>query len=487
MQPTLEAIEELAARARSGAVVLSHQRDALRARYEHARAASAALGTLVAEAHTQIQHERAREALDRAWAAEPATITAGPEHAPRAIAIASLESVVTLEREDARRRAIWSAATARAGDHFAEARAAVDSLRDCAASLSITPTDALLDRLGLGHAPAASAVDAVLATTDGPFEELDAWALRECGLTERVVDARRRSLAFDDRLRSLSQPRASAQIALGDRGASCARWIARVGLGDAMAKIVDRVESSSPDATRIRVRIDREGVRVVLVGDEDATVLGGARLAAAWAEALALVLPNEPSIAARAGVDRIHRTAAHALGKALFFERPFVTRELGVDPAQSAVVARAGLHGALFELRRSCAEVAFARAVLGAQPELATRLRDAHVRAVFSAPDPIWASHVAAATLERRAEANVLGALVEATLHARLRDGFDEDWFRNPRAGEALASELAKLRAAGAIAWLREASRAENDSDAIAHASVAVRRRVSEAFERATR
>jgi hypothetical protein len=488
MQLTLEAIEELAARARSGAPVTAHQRESLRSRYEHARSASPALGALVAEAHTQIQHEPAKEALARAWRASPVTIASGLAAESRAIAIETLESVVTLERQDALRHAVWSAASASAMDHFKSARSSVESLRDCAASLSLSPADTLLDRVGLGHTAISSRLfDAILTATDGAFDELDPWALRECELGERAIDARRRTLSFDDRLRSLAQPRASAHVPLGDRSAASARWIARVGLGGALARVLDKSESSRADATRIRVRVEREGVRVVLSGEEDPTVLGGARLAARWGEALAYALPQEPSTRGRAGLDRLHVAVAGALAKWLCCERSFVTRELGVDPAQSAAVERAALHGLLCELRRSCAEVSFARAALNALPELATRLRDAYTRALSSSIEPAWASHIGAATLERRAEASCIGALIEPVLRERLRERYDEDWFRNPRAGEGLANELAALRGLGSVAWLRAAVGAETDEDAITRASSALRARVSERFERATR
>lgn len=483
MTITLEALEEIAARVRAGAFVAQDSIDALRQRYPLAYAESEALAMLMAEAWVRARTEASRVALALAWKTEPIAL---PHERP--IELDRLESAIVLERNDGKRRALWQAASERARDHFRAARSVVEALRARATELAIAPTDALVDRLGLGRAALADrAVEAVLRGTEGAFDELDPWALRECGLGERVAAARRGDLTWDERLRSLSQPRASAAVPLGDRGAGCARWIGRVGLGDVLSSIVDHLETTRVDASRIRVRVEREGERVILSGEEDPTVDGGARCAAAYGEALAWALPRVGLARERAGVDRLHAVASALLARGLLCERAFVTRELGVDPARASLVARASTHGMMVALRRSAAEATFARDALCARPELAARLREGYARAVRSPIDPAWAVHVAAQAIERRAEATVIAALIEATLRESLRERFDEDWFRNPRAGEGLAGELASMRSRGAIAWLLETTGAADEGTALERASAALSLRWRESFERATR
>ncbi len=489
---TLEAIEDTAARVRSGAWVSDAHQSALRERYATARAEDTALGVLVAEAWVGPRMRRAQAALEMAWAREPIAL-AGEAPVP----VDAIENAVTFERNGARRSALWDLACVRAQDHFRPTKQVVEALRERAGELGCAAPSDLLRALGLsatdgvgvgvGVGVGDGVANLVLDRTEAAYEELDGWALREVELNERVIDARRKVLSFDDRLRSLAQPRASAHIALGDRVAASARWLERAGLDGAMRAVVDRVEASSTQSSGVKVRVELEGERVLLQGSEPPSVHGTARIAAAVAEAAFAAMAQLGPARERAGRDRLHRVVWWQLGERLLWAPAFVERELGVDPAHAATVTRAAMHGSLQALRRSAAEAPFVREALEAKNELVVRLRDRTTRALGSAMTPSWTVHVAAAALERRAEAHCFASLVEAVLYERLRDRLDEDWFRNPRSGEVLRAESALMRTGGALPWLIERTAAKDEREAIERGAIALSARVSEAFARATR
>jgi hypothetical protein len=482
MNPSLEGLEQLALRVRSGEPALG--RDALSAGYSRALSHDRALATLMAEAWVVARCEPALDALDRAWVDAPVALANEPP-----VALDALPSAVALEAGDARRAALWDLACTRANERFSLGRAAVAALRTTAGDLAISPAESLVDHVGLGGIPGCA--DAALAATEGVFDELDPWALREAGLHEQVGAARHRALPFSARLRSLAAPRASGQVPLGDRGGASARWMDRIGLGSARDAIVDRMGTAEVRAPGVSLRCDREGERAVLSGACDPSVHGGTLLSAAWAEALACTLPaREPRPALRAGVDRVHRLALSWLGAHLWLSPAWLSRELGVDPARASLVGRAALHGALVRLRMAAAEAPFARDALEGRPELTARLRERSLRALGSSPEPSWTVHLAARAMSRRAEATVMGALVEAALFEDLRSACDEDWFRNPRAGVFLLHAADALRTQGAVRWLRVRTgvgEQEPDALALSRAATLLAGRTREAFERLTR
>lgn len=491
MSLTNEAIEEIAARVRAGEWVSDAHAIALREHHAKAvKSGDVALSVLIAEAWVGPRMRRAQAAYELAWKHEPIALAKEPP-----VELDAIENAVAFERNSARRSALWDLACARANDHFRPAKSVVEALRERAGELNCATPDGLLDALGLGARGVRSEV--LLAQSDGVWDELDAWALREVELGERVSDARRRVLPWEERLRTRAQPRASAQIAVGDRVAACGRWIERVGLGDAMRAVSDRVGASALVSEGVRVEHAREGERVIVRGSEPPSVRGTARIAGALCEAMGSAAAKIGRASERAGRDRVHRAALWQLGEMLLWEPSFVVRELAVDGAHAALVNRAALHGSLMALRQSLAESEFSRDALAAKSELVVRLRDRMVRALGGVMSPSWTVHVGSSAIERRAEAQCAGALCAAVLATRLRERWDEDWFRNPRAGEALAGELTELRALGAMPWLiermgdagdgEERSGEERERAAIERAERVWSARVREAFERATR
>ncbi|MFO0560371.1 MAG: hypothetical protein U0269_20310 [Polyangiales bacterium] len=500
MTLTSEAIEEIAAKVRAGEWVSDAHASALREHHAKAvKSGDAGLAVLIAEAWVQPRMRRVQAGYELAWKHEPIVL---PQEEP--IALEAIENAVAHERNAARRSALWDLACAKANDHFREAKRVVEALRERAEELQCATPDGLIDALGLGAAGVRA--DALIERSDGLFDELDGWALREVELGERVSDARRRVLPWQERLRSVAQPRASAQIAVGDRVASCGRWIERVGLGDALRAVSDRVTASALVSEGVSVKVEREGERVIVRGSEPPSVRGTARIAGALSEALGAALAKIGRASERAGRDRVHRAALWQLGEMLLWEPSFVTKELAVDGAHASLVNRAALHGSLMALRQRAAEAGFVRDALAAKSELVLRLRDRMVRAMGSAVSPSWTVHIASSAIERRAEAECAGALCAAVLGTRMRERWDEDWFRNPRAGEGLASELMEMRARGTMAWLIERAGAgeagaseagageagageagERERAAIERAERVWSARVREAFERATR
>lgn len=480
MTLTLEAIEDVAGRLRAGSFVSESHALAMRARYANAIDADPALGVLVAEAWCAHAMTRPLAVYELAWKREPIAL-AHEEPVP----LRAIESAVCAERNQARRSALWDTACVRAQEHFREGRSLIEAVRARAEDLACATPDALLDALGIGAASAPA--DALLDESEAAFLELDAWSLREVELAERAIDARHRTLRFEDRLRSLAQPRASAQIPMGDRAAACARWIARVGLDRALGPMVDRVDASSFVSEGVALRVEREGERVVLQGASAPSVWGTAQISALVGEGLAAALGQAGPLRERAGRDRLHRAVFSQLGERLLWAPGFVARELGVDPGVATIVSRAAMHGSLVALRRACAESPFARDALAGRSELVVRLRDRMLRALGASVSPGWTVHVAGASIERRAEAQCFAALCEAVLYQRLRDQLDEDWFRNPRAGEVIEREHALMRVQGTRAWLIERTASKDEPEAIARAIVAHGARVREAFERATK
>jgi hypothetical protein len=313
------------------------------------------------------------------------------------------------------------------------------------------------------------------------------WAWVEWVLADYRAD-RRAGRAVYDAMTQAGRALRGLQAGLrGERGAGSARWFSRVGLDGAMRAVVDRVEASSTQSGGVKVRVELEGERVLLLGSEPPSVHGTARIAAAVAEAAFAAMAQLGPARERAGRDRLHRAVWWQLGERLLWAPAFVERELGVDPAHAATVNRAAMHGSLQALRRSAAEAPFVREALEAKNELVVRLRDRTTRALGSVMTPSWTVHIAAAALERRAEAHCFASLVEAVLYERLRDRLDEDWFRNPRSGEVLRAESALMRTGGALPWLIERTGAKDEREAIERGANALGARVSEAFARATR
>ena len=110
-------------------------------------------------------------------------------------------------------------------------------------------------------------------------------------------------------------------------------------------------------------------------------------------------------------------------------------------------------------LRFDVARSRFTAHVLARGPEAAARFHDELMRAWGASPGPAWAPWAAAWMFEPggfwggHASAMALGARVEPKVVETLRARFDEDWFRNPKAGRGLVEIFDEMRAVGVRAW----------------------------------
>jgi hypothetical protein len=397
--------------------------------------------TMIAEAIACASLRVPRRRYGESWRKEPITLRGEPP-----IDVRALGSLFALESNAHRRDAIARAADASAHEHLAAARSVVDAWRDVSGRLALDATPVLHAALGFGSPDEQQrAADAVLAATADAFRELDDW------VRPRVGVARTGDLNWSERLRTLATPRANERMPLGDRSGIATRWIERIGLGDALARISDRTGSSRHDAFGVRVFAEVPGVRAVLAGALTVAALGTVTLASAAAEGLALTLPSEPRVADRLGADRVHLALASVLARGLFCEPTFLTREASVDRSAREAVLMELLHASLFVMRADAALARFGIDVLARASELPTRFRESFATALATAPPPAWAAHAAVYALDARSGARTLAAFLEPAWRDDLRDAFDEDWFRNPRAGEAVSTRLDAMRAHGTL------------------------------------
>jgi hypothetical protein len=454
---SLEAIEDLAVRVRAAHVALYRAAlegaplppvalpDASRLprAYALARATDPALGVLVAEAVALDALRIPSRAWEAAWAQEPIAL-AGEDPLP----VRALPTALALEPNAHRRAALMARGDARARDHLLAARAVVDALRNVGTTLGLDTAASLHGALGLGEPDVVErGADAVLAATEDAWRELEAWARPRVGLS-RVGE-----LSWADRQRTLASPRATELIPLGDRTGIASRWIARTGLPDALTCLRDDARRPSATGVGVRALCERPGERVVVAGTPQLHAAGAVALTGAVAEGLSLLLAREERPALRLGSDRVHHAVAEALGRRLFLEPVFVVREAAVDRTAREPVLLECLYAELFAMRLDAALSRFALDALNRAPDLPARLREAVMRATGSAPAPAWAAHLAAQALELRPGARTLAALLETHVRDGLRERHDEDWFRNPRAGESLRTVMTAMRAQGALAW----------------------------------
>jgi hypothetical protein len=188
-------------------------------------------------------------------------------------------------------------------------------------------------------------------------------------------------------------------------------------------------------------------------------------LAEALAQAVAFVRGQEERRSARLGVDRVHATVWATLGRRQLCDAEFLVREASVDRARRFDARRDLVHLELARMRAHAALARFSIDALAGESDLPARFSEYVTRALGGAPAPSWAAQVAAAGTQENWGARVLGALVEPVVRERLRDRFDDDWFRNPRAGAAVVAMMDVLRADGSVAGASRWSGAPESTD----------------------
>ncbi|WP_437577491.1 hypothetical protein [Sorangium sp. So ce887] len=172
-----------------------------------------------------------------------------------------------------------------------------------------------------------------------------------------------------------------------------------------------------------------------------------ARALARFGAALALASGRGPFALAHAPFD-LRRARRAALFGGLVADPIFCARALGLGQGRALDQARATARSLLLSLRLDAATVALVfrsgqdgdgHVLLRAARDRRDRFEEATARAI-GAPIPGALAGVVPA-LDPGAATRLAGALLAARDRRDLIERFDEDWFRNPRAAEALRDE----------------------------------------------
>jgi len=371
----------------------------------------------LAERVAGLRAERAAAEDEDAWrAAEAVAVARGPDGM---VPLAGAERAVPRERNRDRRLAFGRAA--------AEAAAAAAPFREAAAEKRARA------RAESGLVPDWESVvqaDDLLAASDDAWRDVLAWlARRDLGLVPRPRGALDRA----DLLHLLSLPGLAGHFPPGMLGVALPRTLGRLGLDLGRIRVDEADRPAQwPGAHAIgsRVAVRRQGGAADWLG-----------LYRAAGEALAAVASRPSS-----------RDPAftHALGSLLegLLEEPlFLQRELSVDSKHVPDLVRALALRRLFALRARAAALRVATEVERGTSGAAWR--EAHRDALSSASLAAWPDGLAARDADAGAHAAALaGAAWAAQLRDRLVEGYDEDYWRNPKVAPALAGILAADRAA---------------------------------------
>lgn len=396
--------------------------------------------TLLGEAALVYTTRRARAAYDAARGA--VSLTLRPQRP--AVRFDVVASVSLGDANRARREALLKGAEAELGGLRRAARGAVEALREGLAALEAP----VVARVGFGAFDPAPTLDA----TDDLLHELDAAVLRAEG-----VDPLR--LTLGDRLRSLAAPAVARGFPSAIWAEEAARWGLGLGLGGAVGGVRSGLLRSRAEAEGVGFWGLEAGRSAVVAGRPGVAGWYAAEVLGAMSAALSMNLSGGPSPGHRRGLDRAAPWAFHALGRRLVFDRVWLTRALGVEGATRERMMLEALHAEVLRVRRDAALAAYAHAVMSREAELATRFVEAIERAWRVRLDPAWAVVIAGRALDRssfwgdRWAARARGAAVESLLFGAMRDRFDDDWWRNPSAGDGLRGHVGALYALGPEAW----------------------------------
>lgn len=360
------------------------------------------------------------------------------------LALQGIRSVVGSERNAPRREAVLAAYTARLGDVARSSRAVVDALRGA--------FDALPAVLREVHAPAADDVDALLGATDDLWRELDLRVLR--GLE---LDPGR--LTWGDRLRSFAGPSLLREVPPATWSALALGWWSRVGLEAALRGVGDHLGASSSQGEGVYALVDAAEGRALLLGRPAPSAWDAAEVLGAGSVCAGAMAARGLWSAHRRGVDRFADGVLHALGRRLAHEKTFLQRAAQLDGLARERVRVESLHAEVARLRWDAVMARFTRDALGRAPQLGARFAESVTRAWGIAPPPAWAPHLVTSAMDAggpwggRWGERLLGARGEVVLRERLRARYDEDWHRNPHAGEWLRATLDGLRVEGLAGW----------------------------------
>ena len=355
--------------------------------------------------------ERAAAPAEESWRAADAVATGnGPDGA---VGLPDAALGLLHERDRDRRGALGRAVTEGARASSAPREAAAEARAAARASLGLTP--AWEDVVQ---------ADEFLAVSDGAYRELLAWFARQEGLELPPRGDLDRTgllhlLAFRDQ-DGLFRPAPLSPVVLeGFDGLGID--VRRVRL-DGAARAAKWPGAHAFDG---RVSLRRQG------GLSDWLDLPDAAGRAA-AAATSRPSTRDPALGATVG----------ALGSWLLLEPRFLESATGQDRRRSRDVIRRLALRLLFQLR---ARAAALRVAVEVERGLGGKAwHEAHREALSLAAAVSWPGGLAARDADAEAHRTALaGAAWAAGIRNDLRERFDEDYWRNPRTGEALAGRLA--------------------------------------------
>jgi hypothetical protein len=399
-----------------------------------------AAAALVAEAWIESALRLPRARHEQARAKHPVVL----REEAQPLALQGIRSVVGAERNAPRREALLGAYTERLGDVASAARSVVDALRGAMDALPAVLRDV--------HAPAAEDVDALLAATDDLWRELDQRVLRTLEL-----DPTR--LTWGDRVRSFAGPSLLREVPPATWSALAFGWWSRVGLEPTLRGVADHLGASSAQGEGVYALVDAAEGRAWLMGRPAPTAWDAAEVLGAGSQCAGAMAARGLWSAHRRGVDRFADGVLHALGRRLAHEKTFLQRAAQLDGLARERVRVETLHAEVARLRWDAVMARFTRDALGRAPQLGARFEESVTRAWGIAPPPSWAPHLVTAAMDAggpwggRWGERALGARGEVMLRERLRARYDEDWHRNPHAGEWLRVTLDALRVEGVAGW----------------------------------
>jgi hypothetical protein len=355
--------------------------------------------------------ERASARSEEEWrAAETAATGPGPDGP---VGIADAAQALLHERDPRRRTALGSALAGAVRAAAPAREAAAEAAAAARASLGLTP-------------PWEDVVqaDALLSASDAAYADVLAWlASREEGAPRPGGGLDRAGLLHLLALRDhdgLFRP-AALQPALLEGYDGLGVDVRKVRL-DAGAR---RVQWPGAHAFEGRVSLRRQGGAADWLGLADA---------AGRAAALAASRPatRDPALAATVGW----------LGAGLLLEPRFLASATGLERSRARDVVRRLALRLLFRLRTAAAAL---RVAAEAERGLAGRAwHGAHREALSRAALADWPEGLAGRDAGTGAHRELLaGAAWADGVREVLRERFDEDYWRNPRTGEALAGRLA--------------------------------------------
>lgn len=447
---SLEAREELAARAleQHAAVVRAELHDVTLPDFVSVdtsgfgalsaarRATEPARATLLAEAALHGRLRLPRKAYFQALLKHPATVREAGTVTP----LLSVASAVTTDPIEVRREAIVRAERASLQLTRAAAQRVVEAIRGAREDLGADP----LDALGIPDAPLAEA----LAASEDVWSELDRWTLRA-----HEIDRTR--LTWADRLRSLVAEEIPRQCPPAMWTTAAFGWIDRVGMQRSLARLGSALGASSRQAWGVFPLRTEVSSRAVLEGRPSPAGGSALDVSGSACELLASVGSRAESPGPRLGIDRALAGVLHVLGRRLWLDRRFVARCAAVDPGATESFLLTALHAEAYRVRRDAVNAALVREAITPREGMTQRFLEAQHRAYGVSSDAVVAVHTAARAFEPDTQWNTRahGALVEPYVLDALRARYDEDWFRNPKAGEGIVGMIDEMRLIGVKGW----------------------------------